>query len=350
MARGKQFTKRDPGLGSPISLKELARHLGLSPTTLSFVLNQSPLANSIPAATKRRIFAAAKKFNYRPNFVARSLRSRRTYTIGVIVPELSEGYEAMVLSGIEDHLLQEGYFYFVASHRHKPDLIEEFPQLLLDRAIEGLIAVDTPCARGLAIPIVAVSAHQEIDGITSIVLDHKDAAALAVEHLYRLGHRRIAVIKGQSFSSDTAVRWAAIHHAFNERKLSLGPGLTVQLKGDLPSPQLGYVATKELLARGERFTALLAFNDVSAIGAVRALRESSHRVPEDVSVVGFDDIQSAAFQNPSLTTVRQPLTEMGKLAAATVLRRIANGAGSPYPKTLIVKPELVVRESTGPAA
>lgn len=336
-------------IGGPVSLKELADYIGLSPTTLSLVLNQSPVANSIPAATKQRIFAAAKKFNYRPNFVARSLRARRSYTIGVMVPEVSEGYEAMVLSGIEDHLLQEGYFYFVVSHRHQPDLIDEYPQLLLARAIEGLIAVDTPCDGSLAVPTVAVSAHRKIDGVTNIVLDHERAAALAVGHLYELGHRRVAFIKGQSFSSDTEVRWTAMRQALRMRGLSLDDRLRTQLKGDTPSPQPGYVATKKLLASGEPFTALVAFNDVSAIGAIRALREAGHRVPEDISVVGFDDIQSAAFQNPALTTVRQPLWKMGKLAAETVLRRIANGAKAPYPKTLTVEPKLVVRESTAPA-
>jgi len=122
--------------------------------------------------------------------------------------------------------------------------------------------------------------------------------------------------------------------------------LTVQLEGESSSPQLGYEITRQLLARGERFTALLAFNDISAIGAIRALREAGHRVPEDISVVGFDDIQSAAFQNPGLTTVRQPLREMGVIAAETLLRRISAGAESPYPKVITVEPELIVRAST----
>lgn len=330
------------------SLKALARYLALSPATVSLVLNRSRVADSIPQETKRRIFKAAKAFNYRPNFMARSLRSQRSYTVGVIVPEVSEGYEAMVLSGIEDHLLQEGYFYFVVSHRHQPDLIDEYPQLLLGRAIEGLIAIDTPCHDSLAIPVVTVSGHREVEGVTNIVLNHQRAAALAVGHLLELGHRRIAIIKGQSFSSDTEVRWTAIREAVRARGLSLDDGLTAQLKGDTPSPRLGYVATKKLLASGKPFTALLAFNDVSAIGAIRALREAGRRVPEDVSVVGFDDIQSAAFQNPALTTVRQPLWKMGKLAAETVLQRIANDARTSCPKTLTVEPELVVRESTAP--
>ena len=126
--------------------------------------------------------------------------------------------------------------------------------------------------------------------------------------------------------------------------------LTAQLHGDSASPGLGYEVTRQLLARQEPFTALFAFNDISAIGAIRALREAGLRVPEDVSVVGFDDIQSAAFQNPALTTVRQPLREMGVLAAETLLRRINAPARSPYPKIITVEPELIVRASTAPAA
>lgn len=338
--------KRGEASSRPVSLKALADYVGLSPTTLSLVLNESPLANSIPPATKRRIFAAAQKFNYRPNFVARSLRARRSYTIGVIVPEVSDGYASLVLSGIEDHLLQEGYFYFVISHRHKPDLIEQYWKLLLGRSVEGLIAVDTPCRRPLSIPVVAVSGHDDVEGVTNIQLNHRTAAELALQHLLQLGHRRIAFIKGQSFSSDTLVRWEAIREAAGRCGLSINPKLVSQLEGESPSPEPGYIATGKLLAAHAPFTALLAFNDVSAIGAIRALREAGCGVPEDVSVVGFDDVRSAAFQNPALTTVRQPLWKMGALAAETVLKCIADRRETPCPRILTVEPELVVREST----
>jgi len=284
--------------------------------------------------------------NYRPNFMARSLRAQRSFTIGVVVPEISEGYAALVMSGIEDHLLQEGYFYFVVSHRHRMDLIEEYPRLLQQRAVEGLIAVDTACQEGVIIPVVAVSGHRELPGVTNITLNHARAAMLALEHLAKLGHKKIAFIKGQEFSSDTEVRWEALCGAAKELGLQVLEKLTVQLEGESSSPQLGYEITRKLLGRGERFTALLAFNDISAIGAIRALREAGHRVPEDVSVVGFDDIQSAAFQNPGLTTVRQPLREMGVIAAETLLRRINAGAKSLYPKVITVEPELIVRAST----
>src|SRR5882672_8933525 len=187
---------RAPSKGQPVSLKELAAHVGLSPTSLSLVLNDSPGASAIPQETKARIFAAAERFNYQPNFLARSLRAQRSYTLGVLVPELSDGYSAMVLSGIEDHLLQEGYFYLVASHRHDPKLLEQYRKLLFERRVEGLIAVDTPCEKGLPLPTVGVSRHDDVEGVTNIALDHNRAASLALEHLIGLGHRQIAFIKG----------------------------------------------------------------------------------------------------------------------------------------------------------
>src|SRR5262249_5230834 len=244
-----------------VSLKMLADHVGLSPATVSLIINRSPVAESIPQETKNRVFAAAKHLNYRPNFIARSLRKQRSLIIGVMVPEVSEGYAALVISGIEDLLLREGYFYFVVSHRHKPDLIEEYPQILFERWVEGLIAVDTPHRQKLPIPVVTVSGHHEIEGVTSIVLDQKFAAELALDHLVQLNHSKIAVIKGQDFSSDTEMRWNAIRQAAHKRRLALNPKLVVSLEGDSPSPDLGFVATRRLLASREPFTALFAFND-----------------------------------------------------------------------------------------
>ena len=249
------------------------------------------------------------------------------------------------MSGVEDYLLQEGYFYFVASHRHRADLIDEYPRMFLERSVDGLIAVDTPWVLNLSVPVVTVSGHNEVKGVINIVLNHHRAAEVALKHLVHLGHRHIAFIKGQEFSSDTEVRWSNIERIARQLGLTINPHLVAQLEGDSPSPQLGYKATKKLLAAAEPFSALFAFNDISAMGAIRALRESGLQVPQDVSVVGFDDIQSAAYQNPSLTTVRQPLREMGRVAAEILLKRI-NRPGVDLHDKHIVEPELVVRETT----
>ncbi|MBI3653294.1 MAG: LacI family DNA-binding transcriptional regulator [Acidobacteria bacterium] len=333
----------------PVSLKQLAAHLGLSPSTLSLVLNASPVADTIPQETKDRIFAAAKGFNYRPNYLARSLRLQRSHTIGVLVPEVSGGYTAEVMNGIEEHLLQKGYFYIVACHRHKAELLEDYPQLFMARRVDGIIGIDTPSCQSLDLPVVSVSGHQDVKGVTNIILDHKKSARLALEYLIQLGHRQIAVIKGQVFSSDTQVRWDAIKEVARKLKAPIDAKLVSQLEGDSPSPEIGYVAAKKLLQTGKPFTALFAFNDISAIGAIRAFQEAGFGVPEDLSVIGFDDIASAAFHNPPLTTIRQPLREMGKLAAKALLERIEKGSSAPYTELITTAPELIIRQSTAVA-
>src|ERR1700758_1525179 len=236
MVRPKLVSKLSPPRGkasaAAVSLKSLAAQLQLSPATVSLVINRSPAAKSIPQRTQELIRAAARELNYRPNFMARSLRQQRSYTIGVVVPEISEGYAALVMSGIEDHLLQEGYFYFVVSHRHREELIEEYPLLLQQRAVEGLIAVDTAITGAVQIPLVAVSGHREVPGVTNIVLDHTRAAALAMEHLTKLGHRQIAFIKGQAFSSDTAIRWESVRNSANGLGVQIKEKLIGQLEGE----------------------------------------------------------------------------------------------------------------------
>lgn len=329
-----------------ITQKQLAERLGLTAATVSMVLNRSRGADSIPQATKDRILATARKFNYRPNLLARSLRTRQSFTVGVIVPEISEGYNSTVLSGIEDYLLGEGYFFFVTSHRHRPDLIEEYPKTFLDRGVDGVIAVDTKWNHKLPVPVVTISGHNQVDGVTNIVVNHERASHLALAHLADLGHRKIAFIKGQDFSSDTEIRWKSNLEAAARLSIQVSPKLTTQLEEDSPSPQVGYKATKKLLNSNDRFTAILAFNDISALGAIRALYEAGLRVPEDVSVVGFDDIQSAQFQHPGLTTIRQPLREMGQTAAEVILKRVRTPSERHRVREIVVEPRLIVREST----
>ena len=333
------------------SLKELATHLGLSQTTVSRVINNAGDTHRISAATQKRVLAAAAEMNYRASPLARGLRNRRSQTIGVMVPEISGGYSASVLSGIEDVLLLSGFFYFVVSHHHRAELLRDDPALLLSRAVEGIIAVDSALDVELPVPIIAVSGHLRIPSILNIELDHTLAARYALEHLQRLGHRRIAFIKGQSFSSDTKIRWQSIVKVAAELGISIETRLVVALEGDDPTHEPGRVATHKLLATRAPFTAIFAFNDLSAMGAIVALREAGLDVPTQVSVLGFDDVVGASTNNPPLTTVRQPLQEMGRAAATALLNRIRNQrAAEPAeePNSILVLPTFVERKSTAP--
>src|SRR6202142_2302999 len=145
----------NPQPAQAVSLRTLGEYLNLSPATISLVLNNAPGVRSIPQETRDRVIAAAAKFEYRPSFYARSLRKRQTFSVGVLVPDLNDHYVAPVLAGVEEFLIEEGYFYLTASHRRKPDLIEEYPRLLMDRSVEGLIVIDTVLTHKMKLPVVA---------------------------------------------------------------------------------------------------------------------------------------------------------------------------------------------------
>jgi LacI family transcriptional regulator len=195
---------------------------------------------------------------------------------------------------------------------------------------------------------VSVAGHRSLKGVTNIVLDHHRAASLALEHLVELGHEKIAFMKGSAVSSDSDARWNAICETSKKLGIRIRPELVVELEGADSTPNLGYPFAQRLLARKQPFTALFAYNDISAIGSICAFQEAGLRVPQDVSVVGFDDIQSAGFITPPLTTVRQPLQQMGEIAARTLLERIEGRIK--YVSEISIEPELVVRKSTaGPS-
>ncbi len=330
-----------------VTLKTIAQHLGLTPGTVSAALNNSPAAGSIPQHTKNRIIEAAKELNYRPNFFARTLRLQRTYTIGVIAEEIGDVYGAMVISGVEEYLRKNDYFFLTVVHRHDPKLLQTYAQMLITRGVEGFITTDTSLTEKLALPTVAVAGHERVEGVTNIVLDHRRAVRLALEHLKNLGHEKIAFLRGQTLSSDSADRWNAICEVAGELNICVRPELTVQLEGMDSTPAIGYPFAKQLLARKQPFTALFAYNDISAIGSMWAFHEAGLRIPEDVSVVGFDDIPGAAFANPGLTTVRQPLQRMGQIAAQTLVDLIEDRGE--YVPEIAIEPEFVRRQSTGPA-
>jgi LacI family transcriptional regulator, galactose operon repressor len=342
MGRKKQPHKQ------PVTLKAVAQHLGLTPGTVSTVLNAAPSSRSIPERTKNRIYAAAKELNYRPNFFARSLRKKRTYMIGVIAEEIGDPYGATIISGIEEYLRNKDYFFLTVVHRHQAELLNQYSRLLIERGVEGLITVDTILQEEPSVPTVAVAGHTKLQGVTNIVLDHHRAAELALKHLSGLGHKRIAFMKGNPASSDSGARWQGICEVAQQLGMEIDAELTIQIDIEDPTPQLGYPFAQQLLARNKPFTALFAFNDDSAIGAIRAFRERGLRVPEDISVLGFDDIPAYAFHTPSLTTIKQPLREMGRVAAETLVDTIENT--KEYPPEIAIEPELVVRASCCPVS
>jgi LacI family transcriptional regulator len=353
MANGNSSTP--PG---HVNLRMLAEHLELSQTTVSLVLNDSPSAKSIPQETRNRVIEAAKRLHYRPNYFARSLRKSRSMSVGVLAPDLSEGYFTRVMRGVVEELSAAHYFYFTACHEWKRELIEKYPRMLVERAVDGFLLLNTSADQiEVPVPVVAISAHSAAENVTNIVLDHHEAAQLALTHLYELGHRRIAIMRGPRAIPDSEFRWEAIQQVASEIGLKLDPARVIRIDsagwsmktGYHPmAPEIGYKPMEALLKKTRDFTAIFCFNDIAAIGAIRALKDAGLSVPGDVSVVGFDDIQSAAYSTPSLTTVRQPLADMGRRGAQVLLERIADREKA-FAAEIVMKPELMVRESTGPA-
>src|SRR6201993_3338107 len=182
MARSKDSTP-----SGHVNLRTLAEHLELSQTTVSLVLNNSPSAKSIPQETRNRVLEAAARLNYRPNYFARSLRQSRSMSVGVLAPDLSEGYFTRVMSGVAQELTRAPYFYFTACHDWKKELIEQYPRMLVERAVDGFLLLNTPAEiLQVPVPVVAISAHSPAENVTNIVLDHHAAVGEALKHLYDL--------------------------------------------------------------------------------------------------------------------------------------------------------------------
>ncbi len=345
------MTKRaeESALNKRVTLQTLAQHLGLSTTTVSVVVSGAPASQGIPLRTRERILEAAEVLKYTPNYMARSLRRTHSMSIGILAPEISEGYLTRVMHGVEQYLMNARYLYFKASHHHRQEMIEQYARLLVERSVDGLLLINTPVPPDITIPVVSISGRSELPGVTNVLLDHRRAAVMALEYLRDLGHTRIAFMKGQMFNADAEPRWQSIVDAAQE--LDVDDRSAVD--GAAGAATRGRRAWGTIRCGswcGARATLRRSFASMIFRRWGRSGRCTMRgiRVPEDVSVIGFDDITGAAYGIPSLTTVRQPLEEMGRLAAATLLERIKN-PGWECRSELTLQPGLVVRESTARA-
>jgi LacI family transcriptional regulator len=343
-----------------VTIRDVAERSGFSSATVSIVLNNAPLARYIPDTTKGRIQRAAAQLGYRPNLFARSLRSRRSHTVGVMVFDMTDPYCTLVLRGIENTLYQSSFLPILTDVHNERSRFERYLEMLLDRRIEGLIVlanwlfVDINVLADLEksnIPTAIVGMELKNDKVSSILVDNMLGAHSGLEHLVSLGHSKIAFIRGPHQLTDTQPRWRGVRLLARERGLKLDPKLIVDLpesRDPFSSFEDGYKLTEELLRRRHPFTALMAFDDMTAFGAIRALAKAGISVPGQCSVIGFDDVAPAAFYHPALTTIRQPMEVMGAAAATLVVEAI-NAALEKKPARAIhrkVAPELIVREST----
>ena len=345
-----------------ITIRDVARASGFSSTTVSIVLNDAPLARYIPATTKSRIQKAAKKLGYRPNLFARSLRSQRSHAVGLMVFDMTDPYCTLILRGIENSLYQSSYVPILTDAHNERGRFERYLEMLLDRRVEGLIVLanwlflDINVLADLeknSIPTVMIGRELQTQSISSVIVDNEAGAYAAIEHLYALGHRKIAFIRGPKTLADSAPRWKGIRAFAQSKGLELDSKLIVDLpeSGD---PMSGFDAgqnlTRELLKHRRSFTALMAFDDLTAFGAIRALSKAGINVPGQCAVIGFDDVAPSNLFTPSLTTIRQPMQAMGEAAANILLENISAMQDKRKVQAVHRKlvPDLVVRESTTP--
>jgi len=342
------------------TIRDVARESGYSASTVSIVLNSAPLSRYIPDDTKARIQTAARRLGYRPNPLARSLRSQRSNIVGVMVFDITDPFCTPILRGLENSLYQASYLSLLADAHNEPHRFERYLEMLLDRRVEGLIVVANWLVADIKlladlnakqVPTVIAGRAYEIDSVSTVSVDNEAGAALALEHLYKLGHREIAFLRGPKVLASSGQRWKGIRAFANSVGLKLDAKRTAELPESLDpnsSFEAGVQLTTELLRQGKTFTALMAYDDMTALGALRALKQKGLRVPEDCSVIGFDDVAQAGLSVPSLTTVRQPMEAMGSMSVGIMLdsiKAVDQKRDVPVVRRKIPA-ELVVREST----
>lgn len=343
-----------------VTLLDIARACGFSVSTVSIVLSEAPLSQNVAATTREKIRAMARKLGYHPDAFARSLRRRRSQTIAVLAYDLSDPFCVPIMRGIQSGLHRANFLPLLMDAQTQRKLFDSYLSMVLERRAEGVIVVaswvfeETNLLADIEknhVPIVMVGRDLTGRGINSMAVDNQAGGTLAMRHLLELGHRRIAVVRGPEELFDSEPRWAGVRQAAAEAGVQFDPKLIFQLPGatdSISSFEGGLRLARQMLNSGRLFTAVLAFDDLTALGVVRGLIGAGLRVPEDCSVVGFDDVLPAVVATPGITTIRQPLTEMGLLAADWTLKAIeAQERGiDKAPQLYEAQPELVVRTSS----
>lgn len=326
------------------TILDVARLARVSPATVSRVLNNS---HPVSAQTRERVLQAIEALHYHPNALARGLLKRQTAILGVLVPDVSNPYYSVILRGIEDEARLHGYSVLVCNTDRDPSRHVQYLRTLRERRADGIIVAGGQLDREAVnflrrteMKVVAIGRH--LVAVPSVRVDNVAAASEATRYLISLGHRRIATITGPAGSLTAADRLEGYRRALAEAGIPFDPQYVVE--GSFRA-EGGYEGTKHLFTLSTPPTAILAGNDRMAFGAIRALHEMGFRVPQDVSIVGFDDTLVARYTVPALTTVAIPMYDLGRKAAFLLFARLQ---GKRTPMVTVLPTELRIRESTGP--
>jgi len=334
-----------------VSVHDVAKHANVAPSTVSRALNYRVGSSSVSEETRQRVLAAAQKLGYKPNVFARSLRSQKSFTIGVIVSDVVDEHVAGIIAGAEQVIRGASYAYMLCSAGNSKEGQDITANLISQSRVDGILATSVAGPRSKdfvarlreqSVPVVLIGSDSMLGELPCVMTDNVKGGAMATEHLIGLGHQRIVYMRGGHY--DSVLRYNGYRQALQAAGLKECPELVIN-GGTTPGE--GYQAIQDFLGEAEAPTAVFCFDDNVAFGAMRALQEAGLRVPADSSVVGFNGIVFCEYCTPKLTTIAQPSFQMGRQGAQMLLEMIGGTSGETG-RQVIFQPQLIVRESTGP--
>lgn len=332
------------------TIKEVAEHAGVSVATVSRVVNNNGYVSD---ELRQRVVEAMKLLDYKPSAVARSLRRQESLTIGLLVPGMHQPFFATLAYLIQKTLFASNYRTLMCSSEEDGENESAYVDMLVRQRVDGVIVAPTGYASEAIsallskAPVVLVDRDLPDIQVNRVLADNFQGGYDAASHLLKLGHKHIALIGGPSYSAAMQQRTRGVEQAFRDAGMELDPAMIFMSQSGLSEFETGFQPAMTLLRRSNRPTAIFALNDVGAVGVMHAASEVGLRLPEDLSVVGFDDVPLASYVIPALTTIRQPIHEMAAAAAKLLLDRIKSGTPEPY-ETVTLGMKLVKRGSTAP--
>ncbi len=330
-----------------VTRKEVAEHAGVSVAVVSYVVNNGP--RPVAPETQAKVKKAIKELGYYPNELARSLSRKQTAIIGLIIPNLTNPVYAEIADSLERTCAAEGYMVMLCGTGRDAGKEKRLAQILRAKQVDGVVVIPSQAPQIILTPlqqahIPTVVLEHDIPDTHSIAIDDREGGRLGTQHLLSLGHRRIGFIRREPTSALSSLRLVGYREMLAEAGIAFDPALVIESKA---GQSAGYAAMQQLLALPHPPTAVFTHNDVLAVGAMRAIFDAGLRVPDDISVVGYDDTIGSSYLNPPLTTVKFPVAEMGRRAGQTVLE-LAQKEGSVPAQTITLPVKLIVRASTAP--
>lgn len=338
MTRRKQVTRKD-----------VALRAGVSVAVVSYVVNDGP--RPVSPETRAKVVEAIEELGYYPNELARSLSRKTTATVGLITPNLTNPVYAEIAESLESICSTEGYLVLLGATGRDLDREKKLARILRSKQVDGVVMIPSGAVKAALQPlrqahIPTVVLEHDLPDTHCIAIDDLRGGRLATKYLLELGHRRVGLIKRVPSSALSYLRAIGYRQVLEEADIPFEPELVVESKAGLAG---GYESMRQLLALAKPPTAVFTHNDVLAAGAMRAIADAGLTVPEDISVVGYDDTASSSYLNPALTTIKFPVAEMGRQAGQIILQLAQDEASVPT-QTLLLPIELVIRASTAPPA